>query len=292
MNFGYKYQQISNLVKEDILKVEAELQTEIGLFPALDPALKSFLTGKSKRIRPLSAFLYLRAAGIEPEENHYILQSAVEIIHNASLLHDDVVDECKVRRGQNTINNKFNNKTAILTGDYLLASALDRLNRLNNPQITAMCADTMREMCRGEIFQDFTRGKIPSIEEYLKKTEQKTAGLFKTAIAGAMILSGSKDIATAADFAINFGTAFQIRDDLLNILKSDSLKPAENDIKCGIYNAPVIFAGSLQNLERGIEKTGDLLNNYVIKALKIVKTLDNNKYKTALEELLELLNNA
>lgn len=292
MNFEEQYQKISNLVSDDLLKVEGELKSEIKVYPAVNPFLEKFLTGKSKRIRPTSAFLYLRANGFEPDNSHYILQSAIEIIHNASLLHDDVIDECSTRRGNITLNKEFNNKTAVLCGDYLLSSALDKLNRLNNSKITAMCAETMREMCKGEIFQDFMKGKIPTLEEYLTKTKQKTAGLFRTAIEGAMLLSGAENTTQAAEFATNFGIAFQIRDDLLNILKTDALKPSNNDIKCGIYNAPVIFAGNTADLMQGIEKTKTLLNNYVVKSQRILDNFADNPYKTALGELLGILNNA
>ena len=291
MNFGDSYQKISNLVKGDIAELVKQLQAEIGLESGIDRAISEFLNGKSKRIRPVIAFLYLRASGYEPDERQYNLQTAVEILHNASLLHDDVIDESETRRGQNTINNQFNNKIAILSGDYLLAFALDKLNSLNCPQIVALCANTVREMCRGEIFQDLTRGKIPTLDQYLKKTEQKTAGLFRLAIEGALLLAGASDTKSAKEFALNFGTAFQIRDDLLNITGSQNLKPVKNDIQEGIYNAPVIFSGNTSELTKGIEKTKDLLNNYVIKSQKAVELLENNRYKTALRELLDLLNN-
>ena len=292
MNFEKEYQKIANLVSEDLLKVEEYLKSEIDVFPAVNPFLEKFLTGKSKRIRPTIAFLYLRANDLKPDTKHYILQSAIEIIHNASLLHDDVIDECSTRRGNITLNKEFNNKTAVLCGDYLLALALNKLNQLNTPKITSICAETMREMCKGEIFQDFMKGKIPTLKEYLTKTEQKTAGLFRAAIEGSMILSGLKDTTKSADFATNFGIAFQIRDDLLNIIQNDNLKPSNNDIKCGIYNAPVIFAQNTNDLSQGIEKTKDLLNNYVVKSQEIIETLNDNPYKTGLGELLGLLNNA
>lgn len=292
MSFGAKYKKITETIKDDLTRLEEELKSEINLYPALNEALAGFLTSKSKRIRAVAAFLYLRANEFEPDERQYNLQTAVEIIHNASLLHDDVIDECDTRRGQTTINKGFNNKIAILTGDYLLASALDRLNRLETPEITALCAKTVREMCRGEFFQYFNLGKIPTLEQYLKKTEQKTAGLFRVAIEGAMKLAGGQNIKTASEFALNFGTAFQIRDDLLNITGPTQLKPSQNDLLCGIYNAPVIFSGNTENLAEGIEKTKDLLNNYVIKMLRLTDGLTDSKYKTALRELLELLNDA
>ena len=149
-------------------------------------------------------------------------------------------------------------------------------------------------------FVHYLKYELPDyMEEYqrilgipLKKTEQKTAGLFRVAIEGAIKLAGGKNLQEASEFALNFGTAFQIRDDLLNITGPTQLKPSQNDLLCGIYNAPVIFSGSTDNLAEGIEKTKDLLNNYVIKMLILTDKLTDSKYKTALRELLELLNDA
>ena len=153
-----------------------------------------------------------------------------------------------------------------------------------------MCANTLANMCIGEVNQYFSKFKIPTLEQYLKKTEQKTAKLFQTAVCGAMQLSGKTAITEAENFSHAFGMAFQIRDDILNLTALNSLKPSQNDISEGIYNAPVIFAGNTSNLDEGIEKTKTLLNNYVVEAEKALSNLEDNKYKLALKELLGILN--
>lgn len=290
MNFNKKYNKISELVKNDLLKLEEELLSSINLAAEIDETLKTFLTNKPKRIRPLVSFLYLSASNIEPDKRQYAFQTAIEIIHNASLIHDDVVDESDIRRGSKTLNKIFNNKTAILTGDYLLSIALEKLNSLNSPETISMCANTLANMCIGEVNQYFSKFKIPTLEQYLKKTEQKTAKLFQTAVCGAMQLSGKTAITEAENFSHAFGMAFQIRDDILNLTALNSLKPSQNDISEGIYNAPVIFAGNTSNLDEGIEKTKTLLNNYVVEAEKALSNLEDNKYKLALKELLGILN--
>lgn len=290
MNFNKKYNKISELVKNDLLKLEEELLSSINLAAEINETLKTFLTNKPKRIRPLVSFLYLRASNIEPDKRQYAFQTAIEIIHNASLIHDDVVDESDIRRGSKTLNKIFNNKTAILTGDYLLSIALEKLNSLNSPETISMCANTLANMCIGEVNQYFSKFKIPTLEQYLKKTEQKTAKLFQTAVCGAMQLSGKTAITEAENFSHAFGMAFQIRDDILNLTALNSLKPSQNDISEGIYNAPVIFAGNTSNLDEGIEKTKTLLNNYVVEAEKALSNLEDNKYKLALKELLGILN--
>ncbi len=292
MSFSKKYSEIFDIVREDIKKVEDNLVEDINLSPFVNETLQNFLMRKPKRIRPLLAFLYLRALGIEPDEKQYTFQSAIEIIHNASLIHDDVVDEAEIRRGEDSINKKFNNKTAILTGDYLLSIALRKLNEVNSPETISLCADTLAEMCQGEVQQYFNKFKITTIEDYLKKTEQKTAKLFQTAVIGGLILTGKTELDDAKNFSHAFGMAFQIRDDILNITEAESLKPSQNDIENGIYNAPVIFTGKTSDLSVGIEKTKSLLNNYVNEAGKALKNLEDSRFKIALKELLDILNNA
>ena len=144
-------------------------------------------------------------------------------------------------------------------------------------------------------------GKITTIEEYIKKTELKTAKLFETALCGGIELvaphleklnsyprhfgrgQGEGLKINTSDFARNFGIAFQVRDDLINA------KTTQNDIKDGIYTAPVIFAGSAENFSSGIEKTQVLLNNYVDSAQKQIDLLRECEYKSALTKLLGLI---
>lgn len=291
MTFEEKYASIQLLVKNELEKINSELTSEINLSDSLNQSLKDFLLNRPKKIRPTVALLYLRAVGETIDTRQLTFQTAIELIHNASLIHDDVIDESDVRRGTNTLNSKFNNKLAILSGDYLLSIALRKINDLNNPEIIRLCAETLDGMCKGEVNQYFNRFKITSIDDYLQKTEQKTAKLFQTAVEGAMIIAKGKNIQQAKDFSLALGTAFQIRDDILNITANDHSKPSQNDTTNGIYNAPVIFAENISDLTKGIEKTKVLLNNYIIKAENSMKNLGDNEYKSAIRELLGLLKN-
>ena len=290
MTFSEKYNNIYNLVATDIKKLEDEMISEIYLSPFIDNVLKDFLTRKTKRIRPLLSFLYLKASNKEIDEKQYSFQTVIEIIHNASLIHDDVIDECDTRRGEKSLNTQFNNKTAILAGDYLLSNALNKLNKLNKPRIITMCADTLGNMCQGEVNQYFNKFKYTTIDEYILKTEQKTAKLFQTALSGSMLLANENNLDIVTEFARSFGIAFQIRDDILNILQNSDLKPSQNDIENGIYNAPVIFAQNTSDLTVGIEKSKSLLNNYIVKAKELLTNLEENHYKAAIIELLDILN--
>lgn len=286
MTFNNSYGEILNLVKTDIEQVNAEL---VNAFPAdsrVFEKLQAFLQAPSKRIRSVMTFLYLKACGIEITEEQILLQTIVEMIHNASLIHDDVIDEDDKRRGENTVNYDLGNRLAIISGDYLLSVVMKKLTSLGSLEVFNIFAKTLENMCSGEIQQHLLLNNIPSIEEYIEKSYLKTGSLFEASITGAMRLAGETKIIHAVELGRNFGIAFQIRDDLLNVLA-----PGSKDLQAGIFNAPVIFSGSVEITSSGIEKTKDLLNNYLEKAEDCISDLDENDYKSALLELLELLKN-
>ncbi len=283
MSFQEKYSKILNTVKNEIKEVCINLTSDINIQEPLNTKLSSILNAPSKHIRPLISFLYLKALGLNIDKKQIILQTAIELVHNASLIHDDVIDESNIRRNSKTINNEFDNKLAVISGDYILSIALNYIAKLNSTKIVEMFAETLSFMTKGEINQQFSKFQIPTIEDYIKKTEQKTAKLFETAICGSLILA--KTNKNASEFAKNFGIAFQIRDDIINI------KTSKTDIKDGIYTAPIIYAGNTENYTNGIEKSQILLNNYIENAYQAIKHIEENKYKIAIIELLGLLKN-
>ena len=280
MSFSKKYTKILNIVKEEIEQVTAGLTSNIEIQEPLKSRLFGLLNAPSKHIRPLLSFLYLKALGYNINELQISLQIAVELIHNASLIHDDVIDESNKRRNENTLNYEFGNKLAVLSGDYLLSAALKNLLKLNNPQIIKIFTETLEDMTNGEITQHLSKYKIPTLNEYILKSEQKTAKLFEAGLSSALLLANSKD--NASEFTKSFGIAFQIRDDLINVQTSKS------DIKDGIFTAPVIYSQNTENISEGIEKTRFLLNNYIDRALSSIKHIEDNNYKRALTELLGL----
>ena len=277
------YQEIFEVVKSDIKKIENRFLEILPKSCEIYSDLEQFLKSPSKRIRSVLALLYLRAIGVEVDENQLELLMSVELIHNASLIHDDVIDEEKIRRSQKNINSKFGNKMAIISGDYLLSVVMEKLTRLGKLELFEIFSKTIKEMCEGEILQYSNLYKIPTLEDYLKKTYQKTGSLFEACVLGCVMLSISQEVENAKEFSKNFGIAFQIRDDIENILKGG------NDIKEGVYNAPIIFSGSIDNPVAGIEKSKVLLNNYLDIAQKCLCGMDESEYKSALKKLLELL---
>lgn len=276
-----KYINILNILKDEIQQVIEEMTTGVDVQEPLKSKLFNLLNAPSKHIRPLISFLFLKAIGENIDEKQVLYQSAIELVHNASLIHDDVIDESKIRRNTPTLNSEFGNKLAVICGDYLLSSALDKVLKIGSIELVKMFSNTLEVMSTGEIIQHFNKFKIPTVDEYIKKSAQKTAKLFETALCGSLLIAHAK--IDGLQFARNFGIAFQIRDDLINC------KTTNSDIKDGVYNAPVIFAGGTQISQVAIEKTQTLLNNYINYALECLQDIDENKYKLALTELLELM---
>lgn len=291
MKFNDKYENIKKLCEVPLSQIEQIMINSVNLREELYPYVVKFLTSPSKRIRPLISILYSNACGYENCEEQLKILSAVELVHNASLIHDDIIDESKLRRGEKTLSYEFGNKLGVICGDYLLSEAISILTELNSVDVIANFTATLKQMCIGEVNQHFEKFKIGSIEDYIVKSKNKTAYLFQTAVTSPLIFSHKSQeiISKAADFALNFGIAFQIRDDILNLISGDISKPSKNDIKEGIYSASVIYAGDSENYLAGVEKARCLLNNYIDKAKDAIKNLDNNIYASALNELVELL---
>lgn len=303
MSFNEKYENIRKLAEPELSVIEKKVVSSVVVREPLNSHLVKFLTGPSKRIRPVLAVLYMKACeeycGAADKkrtgvlsDNQLELLAAVELVHNASLIHDDIIDESKLRRGEKTISEDFGNKLGVISGDYILSAAMGKLAKIGSIDIFNKFAKTLKQMCIGEINQNFDRFKIGTIEDYIEKSKNKTGYLFEAALYCTAILSEfSYDLRKVSDFALNVGIAFQIRDDLVNLIRIDSTKPSNNDIRDGIYNAPVIYAQSTQDYSEGIEKTRDLLNNYIQNAMLLIEGLPDNIYRNALRELLELLNN-
>ena len=282
---GNSYKLISDIVKADIDKVNNNLEVKLDLNKELSKELEKYILEPSKRIRSLVTILYLRASKQYLLPEHYELLSAVELVHNASLIHDDVIDESKLRRGRKTLNDKFDNNLAVVSGDYLLGVALKKLVKIGNAGILDIFADTIKIMCAGEVSQYFNKFKKISLDSYIEKTTQKTSSLFEAALKSAMILADAEYDDKTAEFITNFGIAFQIKDDLSGVLNNDKTKTS-NDYDNGVYTAPYILS---EDKGEGIEKTKHLLNNYINCARQCIEDLEESQYKKVLIELLELM---
>lgn len=306
MGFDTEYQKIKNLVNDDLNFLENNIKKIVINNNPLDKYLVDFLTAPSKRLRPLLGFLFLRALFNELNDRQRDVLLAVELIHNATLIHDDIIDNAKKRRGKDTLNFKFDNNLAVVAGDFLLSLAMEKIIDAGSIEVIKMCTSALKTTCLGEIGQHFSKFKITSIDEYIEKSKEKTALLFEIGILSGIFLSdkaGDENLLqTARDFSQNFGIAFQIRDDLINILNSD--KHNESDLEIGIYTAPVIFARQ-ENADilkekdilkaikstKGIEKTKNLMDNYFNASVLSIRNFEDSEYKKGILKLIELLVN-
>lgn len=288
MTFSEKYSEIKNLVSDEMYKIENSLTDFYCGSDDLQDNLLKIIKAPSKRIRPLLALLYLKMYNADITYEQIEIQSAVELIHNATLIHDDVVDKSSKRRNNSTLNEVFDNSLAVVTGDFLLSVAIQKLLDIKSCNILKFFSIAIKRMCIGEINQYFNKFKIMDFDEYLDKCKYKTAELFMASLISSAQIA-NLDINNAKDFAKRFGIAFQIRDDLLNFIETNPDKPARNDIDDGIYTAPVIFAKDLKNLDYGIEKTKELLDNYLNRVKKCIDKAPDNVYKDAILKLIDLL---
>lgn len=205
-----------------------------------------------KRMRPILILLLAKNYGVVSQTT---LHSAVglELLHTASLVHDDVVDESEERRGQASVNATYNNKVAVLVGDFLLSTALLHVSFTNNPTIIQNLAELGRTLARGEILQlSNIQNTVISEDVYYDVIKMKTAALFESCAGiGAMSVGASaEEVEKAKLFGQNLGIIFQIRDDIFDYYKSSEIgKPTGNDMAEGKLTLPVIYALNNSNLE-------------------------------------------
>lgn len=198
-----------------------------------------------KRMRPMLILLMAKNYGSVSEVTQHS-GVGLELLHTASLVHDDVVDESSERRGQASVNATYNNKVAVLVGDYLLSTALLHVSLTGNQQIVQYLAELGRTLAKGEILQlsNISNSEI-SEDVYYQVIKQKTAALFEACCAIGALSAGavSEEVEAARLFGQNLGIAFQIRDDIFDYYDSEEIgKPTGNDMAEGKLTLPVIYA--------------------------------------------------
>jgi len=218
----------------------------------LSKALSHIRKRGGKRMRPILMLLMAKAYG---EISMITQHSAIgfELLHTASLVHDDVVDESSERRGQASVNASFDNKVAVLVGDYIISSALLHVSYTQNTRIIQNLAELGRTLAAGEILQlSNIQNQVLSEEVYYNVIRKKTAALFESCAAIGALSAGASDddIKKAAEFGSNLGIMFQIRDDIFDYFDSKDIgKPTGNDMLEGKLTLPVIYALNNSNDE-------------------------------------------
>ncbi|MEH1833194.1 MAG: solanesyl diphosphate synthase [Nostoc sp.] len=258
-------------VEADLRLLADNLKQLVGnRHPILFAAAEHLFGAGGKRIRPAIVLLISRATMLEQDitPRHRRLAEITEMIHTASLVHDDVVDESDVRRGVPTVHSLFGNRIAILAGDFLFAQSSWYLANLDNLEVVKLLSEVIMDLATGEIQQGLNRFDASiSIETYLQKSYYKTASLIANSSKAAGLLSevSRETVEHMYSYGRHFGIAFQIVDDILDFTSTtDTLgKPVGSDLKSGNLTAPVLFAlaekPSLEVLiERVFAQEGDL----------------------------------
>jgi all-trans-nonaprenyl-diphosphate synthase len=249
-------------VKADMEDLSASIRGMVGGRSArLVEAAEQILGAGGKKLRPAIVFLVAHATSAltgrrELTAQHRRLAAIIEMIHTASLLHDDVLDECDVRRGQSTVNNVFGNKIAVLSGDYFFAQSSWQLANLDNLEVIKLIAKVIADFADGEISQkDLLFDTNITHEQYLDKSFYKTASLIAASCKSAAVFSGCEDSVKNAmfEYGRHLGLAFQIIDDILDITQTKQQlgKPQGQDLASGNLTSPVLFA--LQCPQHGAE---------------------------------------
>ena len=247
--------------------------------------LESFMFKSPKRLRPILVFLFSKILKIE-NDIVYDIALALELIHSATLVHDDILDEDELRRNNPTLYKKYGSKIAVLEGDFLLTLALEALSK-TNMDILKVFSDKIKKTLLGELNQNETLNKIPDEKYYLNKTILKTANLF---LAGLEALFTIKKIdgnlkKALLDFTLNFSIAFQIKNDTKDII---------SDIKNGNYTLVVLYflmENSIEelninsNFDKYIKKALLKVDYYKKLSLKSLDTIENSTYKNAIVDL-------
>lgn len=233
--------------------IESELDDFISLFNAslsnddglLEEVLKYIRQRAGKRMRPMLILLVTKAFGSVTHVSQYAALG-LELLHTASLVHDDVVDESEKRRGQASVNTMYDNRVSVLVGDFILSTALLKISQTRNHEIVDYLAMLGRTLSNGELLQlsNIDNSEI-SEKVYYEVINQKTAALFEACAAiGALSAGASEEIVQKAKkFGQDLGVAFQIRDDIFDYYDEGEIgKPTGNDMAEGKLTLPVIYA--------------------------------------------------
>ena len=277
------------------------------------------ISSGGKRIRPLLLLLCARATDYDGDY-HYSMAVVIELIHTATLLHDDVVDQSTTRRGQETANELWGNAPSVLVGDFLYSRAFEIMVEPNSMEIMKILSKATNQISEGEVLQLLNiKNANVTQKEYYRVIERKTACLFKAAcqIAGILSNSNQKVIEAIGKFGMHLGNAFQIIDDTLDYESDSNIigKEVGDDLSEGKVTLPMIYAlekttksdkkiltDAIQNADasninqvveilmnvNAFQYSRDIANKESNMALESIDILPSSKYKTALKLLCKL----
>jgi octaprenyl-diphosphate synthase len=310
-----------NLIEKELKIFEGKFkQAASSHVPMLDRIMRYIVKRKGKQLRPMFVFLSAKLCG-EVNESTYRAASLVELLHTATLVHDDVVDDALERRGFFSVYALWKNKVSVLVGDYLLAKGLLLSLDNNDFKVLQILSDAVRKMSEGELLQ-MEKSRSLNMDEdiYFEIIRSKTASLLASACgAGAWSASADEELSNRMKaFGEKVGVAFQIKDDLFDYTSQDVGKPTGNDIKEKKLTLPLIY--TLNNVSKpvkreliyiiknentkrskvdhvievvlktgGIDYTIEKMNAYKKEALDILNTFPPSEYRKGFEDMVHFV---
>ena len=307
--------EIQAPIKNEMDEFKQRLKSSISSSnKIIDTVVSYILKRKGKQIRPVFVFL---TAGLNGKITDATYRAAIliEILHTATLIHDDVVDDSNYRRGFFSVNALWKSKYSVLIGDYLLSRGLELSVDNNDFKFLGVLSNAVKKMSEGEITQ-LKKSKSLDIDEetYFKIISDKTASLFSSCCKMGAISTNSKtkNIDMMSEFGLLVGKAFQIRDDLFGYLSYDTGKPSLNDFKQAKITLPLIHSLSkvnnrkqkeiITNLKNfksidkvisfvkengGIDYSEKIMSNLIERSYNILNQFPESKYKNSLHNLLD-----
>ena len=276
------------------------------------------IDGGGKRVRPMVTLLAFLASGGKPTHDIVDIATAIELIHTATLLHDDIIDGAETRRGKASAYKKFGLKNTLVAGDFLFIKAFEFAGKFDDT-VVQWTADACALLTEGETLQGFfNRNRSVTLDDYVEIVKRKTASLFQTgAKVGAYLAGAQPAIVEETDrYGLNMGIAFQMIDDILDIVGHIELlgKPTGMDIRDGNPSLPIILAlnegqsavgeafqcgkpteaqvaAALEAIKTGsaIQRSKTISNRYAEEALKSIKKLPPSIYRNGLKTLVQLI---
>jgi len=308
-------------VQDQLQFVEQRIREQAGEehHPDLRSALEHLLSAGGKRIRPTLGLLVGNMLGA-PEEKLITLGAAVELLHTATLVHDDLIDGALLRRGMPTLNARWSPAATVLTGDFLFARAAKLAAETDHLPLMKLFADTLATIVNGELTQMFSARGVIERENYYRRIFAKTASLFEmAALAASMVATEDEEVrASMRNFGYEVGMAFQIVDDILDFTGEQSAvgKPIGSDLLNGLITLPAIYfaeanpddedvlslpQGGWKDTERvqrlvdairqseAIRQAMDEARQSVSRALKALEESPNSPEREALENLAKYI---
>lgn len=285
--------EIFKPVKKELKLVEDEIKgirlNDKNFYPLIDFLRKA----KGKRIRPAIVLLASRFSR-NGNGQSIVLAAQMELIHSASLIHDDIIDKASLRRGFITLNKKVGDGAALVFGDFLFSQVFNSLSKINNPEIIKIISALIQKICKGELEQLKSVSEYDiSVNKYLESISNKTASFFEACCEIGGIVSGAKtgEINILKEYGLNLGMLFQLTDDYLDIAGNidTEKKSLFTDIKTGKTTLPIIYLWqnlSMQKRNSLFPKKNGKVSDARVK--KIVDAVKENGANKKTEKLIRL----